>query len=246
VRHGVITLAALGLGCLQVDLAGHACPCVDGFVCVDDTCVVSDVTTPPCDQSNCSAPKVCVDNQCVDDDDPPPPALCPETFGDADTCATDPPTEATLLAVCDDGLSFPRALTETLGAALQFCALSGATATIASFDASGELDADLEGDPTEVTLLLDGSVVYDVDIPASCINAVAGCLPSDGSGTCVAAGDGCRCTGVEVPLESVTLEKLGDLYFSSDGTYVGCPVGDTFVLRQDSGGVGPILVFGAP
>jgi hypothetical protein len=211
----LVVLAAAPLACVQADLEGHACPCIDGYVCQDDVCVKDTGGPPPEDR------------------------VCPEQFAPSDACSTAPPARATLVAACDDGDSYPDAIREELGAGGGTC-VNGPSVSLTGDTLTGSFTYAND----RITLTLSGHTTWQYDIPSNC--AQAGCLASEGSGTCVnAAGGGCRCTDVELVARSDNLDAFNGNYVGTDA-YFGCYVGDRFALRETGGlGLGAILVFEA-
>lgn len=79
--------------CLSIDLTNRPCPCIDGYVCVDDVCV------QPAGGSE----------------------LCPAEFNDDDACTAAPPAAATLVAVCAQGDTFEEELLDAAGQGFGVC-----------------------------------------------------------------------------------------------------------------------------
>jgi hypothetical protein len=104
-----LAAAAGTSACLAVDLTNRPCPCLDGFVCVNDVCV---------EEATLLA--------------------CPATFSAADSCAATPPASARLAAVCEAG-AFDVGAQDEIGTALGTCFGPPASMTIASHDVTGSL-----------------------------------------------------------------------------------------------------------
>lgn len=104
-------LLLLHTACLSVDLTNRPCPCVDGYVCVDDVCVV-----PPDDGG-----------------------LCPTSFNDDDACTAAPPASATLVAVCAQADAFEEELFDAAGAAFGTCLGAPAVASLVRESLTGDL-----------------------------------------------------------------------------------------------------------
>lgn len=232
-----VVVASVG-GCLTVDLDGHACPCVDGFACVDDVCVADD-TLPSC------ATEACPDGlQCIDDSCSAEPATCPASFTATSGCGV-VPASATLVGVCDDGQTLPRALADEVGfAVFGSCATGGGvTARVTAVDVAGDVSFDNDAEVLNFNVV--GTVTFDIDVPDECV--VAGCAASDGSGVCGAAvGGGCHCSDVVLEFAPEPLDRInsGTGTYQGEDLWVGCDDGDQFVLRgNDTTSLGLTFLF---
>jgi hypothetical protein len=152
---------ALGLllatpACLTVELDNRACPCIDGYVCVDD---------------------VCVSNNGLDD-------ACPAAFNDADACAAVPPAAATLVAVCAQGDTFEEELVEASEGAFGTCFGPPVSAQLVSESLTGNFTYD--GDALHITVsgstrwdvaVPDSCVIEAIgcDATGTCVAADNGC-----------------------------------------------------------------------
>lgn len=217
-RSALLSLAlACASSCLAVDLTGRPCPCLDGFACVDDVCVASDA--------------------------PPGQVKCPSSFLAADACDGPPPAQASLQAVCDDGHSLPAALVEEVGAGLGTCTGAPVTAALTSSAVTGSL-VYTEGAAATAQIQISGDVTFSLAIPESCKIDAVGCLPSDGSGTCATAADGCACTGVSIDAALDRTLSFSGGRLNEGATVFGCARDGGYILRENSGGnLGPIFVF---
>lgn len=216
-----IACAALATGaCVSAALDGHACPCLDGSTCVNGTCFEEDKLAQ----------------------------ACPERFVQEDACGDTPLSSGTLIAVCDDGEALPLPLLDELGAGAGACFERPPVATRLEASALAGSFTFTSGDG-EATLALSvtGDTRWALDLPAECMVGET-CLPSDGSGSCRTARDGCTCTGVDLPVSiDVELDNFGSRYVG-ERTFFGCAQGNTLLLREDEGIglLGPILLFATP
>ncbi len=229
--------------CLSVDLEGRPCPCLDGFVCVDDVCVRPGPDAGPADDGPADGgARDAGAAQDAGNGDPQDAGVagCPDSF--TTSCSGDLPLHAALARVCDDGDTFPVDLVEELGAGGGTCVGPPDTATIASSTLAGTLDSAGGG----ASLSLTGEVTYDVTVPDQCVPGGI-CLDSGGSGTCGSEGDACVCTGVVVDgATNDTLNAIGGGELAGAHRYIGCRRSDgSYLLRESEvGRLGPILVFG--
>jgi hypothetical protein len=148
---------------------------------------------------------------------------------------------ARLVAVCAAGafdVNVQDAIAETLGTCL---GLRPRCASPPTTSPGGMTFAD-----EVIALALDGTITWDVDIPASCL-AGPGCEPAEGSGSCTDAvsDDGCVCSDVVVS-QAVDdrLDFEGGRLIGNQDDWIGCFRDGRYLLRRDDGtALGALLIF---
>ena len=227
--------------CLNVDLAGRPCPCIDGFQCVDDVCIADDEATSEGEGEGDGGVEGEGEGEGGAEGEGEGEGEgigeCPAHFVEADACGGALPAHAVLQKVCDDGNTFPFDLESELGGAMEQCVGPPVAPSIASSSMTGTLDGG--------ELALSGSVAFDVEVPASCVIDGAGCLQPS-SGACSDDGnDGCACSGVTLDeTTSDSLQPFGGQLVGNQSEYLGCATGGAFLLRAtEAGRLGPIFLF---